>query len=153
MPALEGGDSRPLQIRSAQARPFVLVPRSDPQRDGRRAASCLHSTPGRGWKGKAKGRPISDDSTALEEFLPERFYSSRWLWHMTVELLLDGRVCLLPWVTHWACLCGRIGSRMERSVDRRNKPIGPPLTNVIREVIERRLAALSDCFQVSPDTD
>ena len=65
----------------------------------------------------------------------------------------DGRVCLLPLVTHWACLCGRIGSRLERSLDRRNESIGPPITTVIGEVIERRLAALSDCFRVPPDTD
>lgn len=84
----------------------TLRSRSDSRRDGRRAASCLPSTPGRRWKGTAKGRPISDDSPAVEELLPERFYSSRWLWYMTVKLLLDGRVWLLPLATHWACLCG-----------------------------------------------
>jgi hypothetical protein len=47
-------------------------------------------------EGAANGRPTSDDSTVIEEPLPEHFYSSLWPWYMTMELLLDEYVCLLP---------------------------------------------------------
>ena len=159
--SIEGGRCLPLKVETHAL--FRYAPRrQDPSfsfaevirkgmEDGPLRA-CLR-LPGEDGRGRQKAGQYRMIPRRLKSSLPERFYSSRWLWHMTVELFLDGRVCLLPLVTHWACLCGRIGSRLERSLDRRNESIGPPITTVIREVIERRLAALSDCFRVPPDTD
>lgn len=55
---------------------------------------------------------------------------------MTVKLLLDGRVWLLPWQLIGPVFAEGIGSRMERSLDRRHEPIGPPITTGIRQLIE-----------------
>jgi hypothetical protein len=91
--------------------------------------------PAEGGRGR-KDRPISDDSRAIEELLPEHFYSSRWLWHMTMKLLLDDVSAVAFGDSLGLYLRKELANRMELSLDHRNEPIGPPITTGIRQLIE-----------------
>lgn len=48
-----------------------------------------------GWAGIAKGRPLRDDSAAVEDFLRNEFYQSRRFWQVMAEPLLHSCTFLL----------------------------------------------------------
>lgn len=52
----------------------------------------------RGWRGIEKGRPIWDDSAAIEDLLQDDFYAGQSFWLMTMEPLLGGCAYLLAWI-------------------------------------------------------
>jgi hypothetical protein len=76
----------PLFKTASSKKPELLVPPDVASgRDGDFPFHLSQSALEHGWAGIAKGRPLRDDSAAVEDFLRNEFYQSRRFWQVMAE--------------------------------------------------------------------